>query len=1148
MTHPDTHPDTDRGAASVGRNRGGGYVTLVLAGANWGIITFSPVGSDAMEPAFRSLPIAQLARWIFRDLEGGHGALGIPQESFAVPGPGMASRMFGRELAAPLGVAAGPHSQLAQNIVASWLCGARFIELKTVQVLDEIEVSRPCIDAADETYNCEWSQELKLEQSFEEYLNGWVLLHALAHRLGLEGPGALFAMSVGYSLEGIQNPRMQKFIASMRDAGPYLDAAVDTVARVYPAVRDVQIPHRISGHITLSTMHGCPPPEIERIARYLLTDLGLHTWVKLNPTLLGPETLRHLLNQTLGFTVEVPDAAFEHDPGFEDAMAMVRNLAAVSKGRDQSFGIKLSNTLEVVNRRPVFPPNEKTMYLSGRALHPLTLTLAGMVTEALDGSVPISFCGGADAWNFPDLVADGLGPVTVCTDLLKPGGYARLSQYLANLGGAMDQAGAGSLEAFIEAQSGGRGARFNLARHVAVATADRRYARRERPLVFKGERRLGPFDCVAAPCQDACPAHQNIPDYLWLVAHGKPSEAMDVILRTNALPGVTGSICDHPCTERCVRNFYDAPLAIREVKRFASEHGQAAPVEARPAIGVKVAVVGAGPAGLSAAYTLARIGFDVEIFEAKDHVGGMVGGAVPPYRLDERPLGVDVERLSRLGVRIRLGKALGKNLSLDDLRREHPYVFLGVGAQKGKRLWVEGEGAAGVLDALEFLDRVRAGIPMDLGPRVLIVGGGNSAMDGARSARRLVPHGEVSLVYRRTRAEMPADPAEVRDCMDEGIGLRDLLAPSRVVVEGEKVVGLACNRMRLGPPDASGRPRPVPVEGSGVLLPADTIIVAIGQEPVLGFLRGAGLKTNRDGTLVVNTETCETSVPGLFAGGDVVRGAASVIKAIADGRAAAEEIGRRHGVSPVPEARLEKLERSAALMARKAQIDLPQSVPTLAVSERAGFAEVLGTFSQSAAQLEASRCLDCDEVCSLCVTVCPNRANQAYSLRPARLELPALVMRDGMIVAEGTRAFSIDQPVQIVNIADFCNECGNCTTFCPTAGLPFRDKPRLWLDRQGYETARGDAFRMERRDGELVVEARIGGRTHRLERRGDVAEYRSDRVAVRFRPDTWDVIGHAAVATGVGSPAEGEVLDLSVCGLLIGLLNAEPVLPPLAPA
>ncbi|MBL0312225.1 MAG: hypothetical protein IPP78_05805 [Holophagaceae bacterium] len=241
-----------------------------------------------MEKAFRTAPLGLLARWIFSELDTRDSVLGIPKQNFQVPGSRLASQLFGRTLAAPLGVAAGPHSQLSQNIVASWLCGARFIELKTVQILDEIEVSRPCIDAADETYNCEWSQELKLEQSFDEYLNGWVLVHALAHKLGLQDPGMLFNMSVGYNLEGIQHERVQRFIASMRDASEFLPAAIDTVAKVYPGVRDIEIPHQLSNHITLSTMHGCPPAEIERIGRHLLLDLGVETWVKLNPTLLGP--------------------------------------------------------------------------------------------------------------------------------------------------------------------------------------------------------------------------------------------------------------------------------------------------------------------------------------------------------------------------------------------------------------------------------------------------------------------------------------------------------------------------------------------------------------------------------------------------------------------------------------------------------------------------------------------------------------------------------------------------------------------------------------------------------------------------------------------------------------------------------------------
>jgi putative selenate reductase len=792
-----------------------------------------------------------------------------------------------------------------------------------------------------------------------------------------------------------------------------------------------------------------------------------------------------------------------------------------------------------VNRRPVFPASEKMMYMSGRSLHPLTLTLAQRVTEAFDGKIPLSFCGGADAQNFPDLVADGLSPITVCTDLLKPGGYARLQQYLANLDAAMARAGADSLDAFVHATSGGRGARANLARHAASVADDPRYARRARPLAFKGERALGHFDCIAAPCQEACPAHQNIPDYLWLVARGKPTEALDVILRTNAQPGVTGSVCDHPCTERCVRNFYDAPLAIREVKRFAFEQGEARAERPGPAKAVKVAIVGAGPAGLAAAYYLARMGFEPVVFEASGRPGGMVSGVIPGYRLSGHALGNDLDRLRQLGVEFRLGTALGRDVSLAALREAYPCVFIAVGAQKGKRLGIPGEDARGVLDALDLLDGVRAGTPADLGKRVLVVGGGNSAMDAARSARRLVKDGEVSLVYRRTRAEMPADPAEVHDCLAEGVGLHDLLAPVRVVVEEGRAVGLACARMRLGPPDASGRRAPVPADGPEVVLPADAIVPAIGQEPVLDFLDGLTVRRNRDGTLAVDPATRETSVAGLFAGGDVVRGAASVIKAIADGGAVAREIGRRHGVAPEPEPRLEKRATPAALLERKSRQVLPQTVPMLPVSERGGFAEVVQSFGPEAAAAEASRCLDCDDLCSLCVTVCPNRANHAYATEALDLALPSWVVQGGALVPAGATPFRIAQGVQILNIGDLCNACGNCATFCPTAGAPYQDKPRFWLDAEGYAAARGDAFRMERTDGGIVIDARLGGWTHRLERGAGVAEYRSERLVARFAPGTWSLLG----VEPAGPLTEGEAVDLSACATLIALLAAAPSLP-----
>jgi putative selenate reductase len=1081
-----------------------------------------------------------LAGWIFNELDGRDSVLGIPKQNLQIPSAKLATRMFGHTVAAPLGVAAGPHTQLAQNIVASWLCGARFIELKTVQILDEIEVSRPCIDSADETYNCEWSQELKLEESFQEYLNAWVLLHALAHKMGLPDPGTHFNMSVGYNLEGIQNPRVQAFIASMRDASAALPAAIDQVAKVYPGVRDIQIPTQLSNHITLSTMHGCPPAEIERIASYLLTDLGVHTWVKLNPTLLGPDRLRGLLNKTQGFEIEVPDGAFGHDPKFDDAMTMVKNLARIAQGRSNSFGLKLSNTLEVVNHRPVFPTHEKMMYMSGRALHPLTLNLAQLVSEELDGKVAISFCGGADARNFPDLVADGLSPITVCTDLLKPGGYARLQQYLVNLDAAMDQAGAGSLDEYVQATSGGHGARFNLARHSVKVVGDDAYARRARPLEFKGDRPLGHFDCIAAPCMDGCPAHQNIPDYLWLVAHGRPQEAMDVILRTNPQPGITGSVCDHPCTERCVRNFYDAPLAIREIKRFAVEYGGAHPETPAAGNHIKVAIIGAGPSGLSAAYFLAKMGFDPEVFEAKTSLGGMVSGVIPGYRLSAETLAGDLERLTQLGVTFHFGQALGRDISLEGLRKAFPYVFLGVGAKQGKRLGIPGEKTEGVMDALEFLDKVQAGTPMVLGKRVLIIGGGNSAMDAARSARRLVKDGEVTLVYRRTRAQMPADPAEVADCIEEGIGLRDLLAPASVVASGGKVTGLACAKMKLGERDASGRPRPVP-EGGEETLPADTIIPAISQEPVLDFLAGLNVERKKDGTLAVDPATCETTLSGLFAGGDVVHGPSSVIQAIADGRAAAEAIARKHGITIPGEPQLDKGNATSALMEKKGRLHSAQKVPVLPLTERTGFAEVIQTFTPESAAKEASRCLDCDDVCSLCVTVCPNRANHAYPMAPFKLELPVLVQRGGRLVMEGTRPFAVDQTVQTLNIADFCNECGNCSTFCPTAGAPYQDKPRFWIDREGFDTAKGDAFRMERNAAGLVLEARLGGKTHRLEVGPQHTQYRSGQISAQLKTGTWELTGWTAQAT----LAEGATVDFTPCATLLVLINAESVIPDL---
>jgi len=357
--------------------------------------------------------------------------------------PVFQSQRFGQLLETPLGVAAGPHTQMAQNIIGAWLCGARFIELKTIQTLDELDVSKPCIDMYDEGYNCEWSQELRIKDSFDQYLNAWIILHIL---MGQRPFGGIFNMSVGYNYEGILSDNVQWFFDKMNDCHAEKQEKINAIRKIYSRIDEIAIPDCISNNVTLSTMHGCPPQEIEKIGLYLIEEKGLHTTIKLNPTLLGPDELRCILNDTLGYSTPVPDLAFEHDLKYSDALSIIRNLSLAAEKKKVHFAIKLTNTLESLNFRSVFPENEKMMYMSGRALHPISINLARKLQRDFGGKLDISFSAGANCFNFADILACGLKPVTVCSDILKPGGYGRLSQYLENVKEEMHRLSANSLD------------------------------------------------------------------------------------------------------------------------------------------------------------------------------------------------------------------------------------------------------------------------------------------------------------------------------------------------------------------------------------------------------------------------------------------------------------------------------------------------------------------------------------------------------------------------------------------------------------------------------------------------------------------------------------------------------------------------------
>ena len=386
---------------------------------------------------------------------------------------------------------------------------------------------------------------------------------------------------------------------------------------------------------------------------------------------------------------------------------------------------------------------------------------------------------------------------------------------------------------------------------------------------------------------------------------------------------------------------------------------------------------------------------------------------------------------------------------------------------------------------------------------------------------------------------MPAEPAEVHDCIEEGVGLRDLLAPARVVVEEGKVVGLACTRMKLGAPDASGRPRPVPVDDSEVVLPADAIVPAIGQEPVLDFLEGLPLERNRDGTLLVDCDTRETSVPGLFAGGDVARGAASVIKAIADGGAVAREIGRRHGVEPEPEPRLEKHAARWTSSRRSRARCCRRGCPVLPVPERGGFAEVIQSLSPDAAAAEASRCLDCDDLCSLCVTVCPNRANHAYPTAALKLALPSRDRRRGRAVA-GSRGRS--RSTSGSRSSTLATSATSAATAPRSARPPARPTGASRVS-GSTRTATGGQGSMR-----SACAARRAASPSRQDRRQDPPPGAPRRTSPSTgskdsSPASRRVVGPPGKCKPTGALTEGEALDLSPCATLIALLAVEPAMP-----
>ena len=574
-----------------------------------------------MSEIMRPMSIGHLMHWIMSEYEQKKSIFGI--EKIVKHENGQALPIYEEKIESPFGPAAGPNSQLAQNIVAAYVAGSRFFELKTVQVMDGADlaacISRPCIIAGDECYNCEWSTELYVPQAFAEYVKAWVACKLIAKEYNLGDPDAfVFNMSVGYDLEGIKSPKVDKYINDMIEAKDTevfkecINWALEHVNEFKNVDEEYirSISSNVSNSITESTLHGCPPAEIERIATYLITEKHLNTFIKCNPTLLGYEYARKRLDG-LGFDyIAFDDHHFVEDLQWADAVPMLHRLYDLCQEKGLEFGVKITNTFPVDVTRNELPSNE--MYMAGRALFPLSIHVARLLTDEFQGKLRISYSGGATIENIKELFDAGIWPITMATNILKPGGYQRMSQIADEL-----------MECGSERFSG-----VNVAALAAIddgVEAKAMYRKPVKPLPERHvDKKLPLFDCFNAPCRNGCPIEQDIPAYLQAMVDGDAKKALEIILERNPLPFITGTICPHHCGDKCMRNYYEDTLHIRETKLAAASQAYN---EILPALkadgsvaGKKVAIIGGGPAGLAAAAAAKKSGVDDILILERDSV------------------------------------------------------------------------------------------------------------------------------------------------------------------------------------------------------------------------------------------------------------------------------------------------------------------------------------------------------------------------------------------------------------------------------------------------------------------------------------------------------------------------------------------------
>jgi putative selenate reductase len=624
----------------------------------------------------------------------------------------------------------------------------------------------------------------------------------------------------------------------------------------------------------------------------------------------------------------------------------------------------------------------------------------------------------------------------MATELLKPGGYLRMAEI------------ARKLEPILEERRQPEVIDVEKLDRLAEEALRENYYRKDwrgTKKVFVN-RKLPLTDCYIAPCVLSCPILQDIPEYIRLTGDGQYDRALELIYLKNPLPNITGHICDHQCMYNCTRLDYEGAVGIREVKKIAAEQGKITyDTKSRVTteqLDTKVAIIGAGPAGLSAAFFLAKAGFKVTVFEKQDSPGGVITYVLPNFRIPAPAIEKDISVIKALGVDFKFG--VSEEFSISDLNNEgYKYIFIGIGAEVSRKLQLTGDNN-NVYETLDFLRSFNKDSgALNLGRCVAVIGGGNTAVDSARSALRIDDVKKVFIIYRRTEDEMPADKEEYERALEEGVIFKPLLLPESFSKTGI----LKCRKMTLGTPDSSGRRRPVPTEETEEIT-VDSVISAIGEYTDSKFLSACGLKIEKNNRPRANTENLETNLKNVFIGGDALRGPSTVVESIADARKAAEAIAKRE-ISDWKD--LDKDFNPG--------FDRKQQIPEIYNKKSRLIPPKISQDDRVIAENEAGRCLECNVICNKCVDVCPNRANVAIE----------------MDKKEG-----FQDAYQILHLDALCNECGNCATFCPYDGKPYKDKLTLFATIEDFKNSTNNGFIVTGSLGSQLITLRLNDNLWKL--------------------------------------------------------------------